>query len=291
MSFLQPQQNKKSTIGKHVATIAIVLACYVLIGQIPLLIAYVNAGNLSPDLFKVLQETYGLNVTFVLVMLPLIFALFGMLIAFKYILKWNVREVFTARKKVDFKRIAFGFLVWFSISFIILWIGLNDQFAWNLKWDKFLPLLGLSFLLIPLQCASEELFFRGYLMQLIGLQKNKPWHAVVFTSTLFGVLHIANPEIAALGTIALIYYIWTGFFLGILTVLDDGLELPLGYHIANNLFAALIVTTDWQAFQTDALLIDKNPPAFTLEIMAYLLAGQAIFVFVFYRIYKWRGVI
>ena len=44
------------------------------------------------------------------------------------------------------------------------------------------------------------------------------------------------------------------FSLGILTLMDDGLELALGFHAANNLITALLVTADWTAFQTDSIL-------------------------------------
>ena len=288
MSFLTPEHKNKSSIANHIATIAIVLASYVLLGQIPLFIALVKASSNSTNILRVLQETYGLNVTFVLVLMPLVVTFFGLIFALKFIHKWEVRKVFTARKKFDFKRLIFGFLLWFGISILILWIGFNDKVEWNFNFEKFAPLFLLSFLLIPLQSAAEELFFRGYLIQWVGERNRKPWHEIIITGTIFGLLHISNPEIGELGEIALIYYVWTGFFLAILTILDDGLELPIGYHIANNLFAALIVTTDWQAFQTDALFIDKNLPEFSLEMMAYLLAGQAIFVFTFYKIYKWK---
>ena len=34
-----------------------------------------------------------------------------------------------------------------------------------------------------------------------------------------------------------------------MTLMDDGLELAIGFHAANNLFAALLVTADWTVFK------------------------------------------
>ena len=36
--------------------------------------------------------------------------------------------------------------------------------------------------------------------------------------------------------------------------MDDGLELAIGFHAANNLIAALLVTADWTVFQTESIL-------------------------------------
>ena len=83
---------------------------------------------------------------------------------------------------------------------------------------------------------------------------------LIVTSVVFGLLHIANPEVEKLGYIVMIYYIGTGLFLGIITLMDDGLELVLGFHAANNLFTALLVTADWTAFQTYSILKDTSDP-------------------------------
>src|SRR5690554_7784922 len=58
-----------------------------------------------------------------------------------------------------------------------------------------------------------------------------------------------------MGGVIMIYYIGCGFLLGIMTLMDDGLELALGFHAANNLIGALIVTSDAAVFQTDAIFL------------------------------------
>ena len=58
----------------------------------------------------------------------------------------------------------------------------------------------------------------------------------------------------------MIYYIGTGLFLGIVTLMDEGLELALGFHAANNLFTALLVTADWTAFKTYSIFKDMSDP-------------------------------
>lgn len=289
MSYLF-QNREKSPANHYIFSIVITLSAYLLIGQIPLFIAYAFAEHQTLDLIQTLQDNYGLNVTFILIMIPLVAAFLGLFLSIKLLHKWKFRSVFTGRSKIDFKRIIVSFFLWMLISMGIFLYGFNDKVVWNLNWSAFIPLFFLGCIIVPIQCAAEEVFFRGYLPQWLGEKINKVWVIVFISGTLFGLLHAANPEVSKLGNSALIYYIWSGFFLGILAVYDDGLELPLGYHIANNLFATLIVTTDWQAFRTDALFIDTNPPSFTVEMMTLLIMGQAVFMLSVHLIFNKKNV-
>ena len=47
-------------------------------------------------------------------------------------------------------------------------------------------------------------------------------------------------------------------FLGVLSIMDQGIELSLGFHAANNLITALLVTSTWTVFQTESILIDVS---------------------------------
>ena len=288
MSFLNPNRTSKSSPQHFIFTLLLVLVAYVLVGQLPLLFAYFSLEDQSIDMLEALQRHYGLNTTFVLVMLPLVVTFFALVLGIKYIHKWSVLSVATVRKRIDFRRITLSFCCWFAILFVSTFITFNDQIVWNFKFSNFLILFLLSIVVLPIQCAAEELFFRGYLFQWVGTTIRKPFIVILITGSLFGLLHAGNPEVSVLGTFALIYYVWSGFFLGILAQIDQGLELPLGYHIANNLFATLIVTSNWQAFTTDAILLDTNPPSFTVETMLLLLVGQSLFLLIFAKIYQWK---
>ena len=109
------------------------------------------------------------------------------------------------------------------------------------------------------------------------------------TSTLFGLLHLWNPEIDKLGIHLIWYYIGTGLFLGLITLMDEGLELALGFHAANNLVTALLVTASWTAFQTESLLIDNSEPTLGVELILTLLLIYPLIVFIFAKKYKWKN--
>ena len=118
-----------------------------------------------------------------------------------------------------------------------------ENYVANFQADKFAILLLLAIVFVPIQTAFEEFFFRGYLMQALGVRVRNAWLPLFFTSVTFGLMHIANPEVGKLGMGLLVYYIATGFFLGITTLMDDGLELAWGFHTANNFFTMLFVTS------------------------------------------------
>jgi hypothetical protein len=102
-------------------------------------------------------------------------------------------------------------------------------------------------------------------------------------------MHIGNPEIEAIGYHVLSYYMIIGIFLGCLAVFDNGLELSIGFHAANNMFAALIVSNDWQVFQTDALFLDYSTPEFSLNMLLLSIAFLLVLVLIFKKIYRWKS--
>ncbi|WP_370514485.1 type II CAAX prenyl endopeptidase Rce1 family protein [Formosa sp. L2A11] len=112
---------------------------------------------------------------------------------------------------------------------------------------------------------------------------------LIITSLIFGGLHIANPEVEKLGYTIMVYYIGTGLFLGILTLMDEGMELSLGFHAANNFFTALLVTSDWSALQTYSIFKDISEPgkASLVEIFIPVFVVFPILLFIFSKKYKW----
>ena len=120
------------------------------------------------------------------------------------------------------------------------------------------------------------------------LAKNK-WFPLLMTSLIFGTMHIANPEVTKMGYIVLVYYIGTGLFLGIITLMDEGMELALGFHAANNLVTALLVTSDWSAFQTNSVFKDVSSPSAGIEIVTPIFIIFPILLFIFSKKYNWTN--
>ena len=234
------------------------------------------------------------NLNLVFILLPFAGGLLFLLFTVKFLHKQSIRMLTTAREKMDWKRFWFAFIFWGIVSsgMVMADYFYNPEgYVNNFKLIPFLILCVIAILLVPLQTSFEEYFFRGYLMQGIGLIAKNKWVPLFITSITFGLLHIANPEVEKLGYIILIYYIGTGFFLGITALMDEGLELSLGFHAANNLFTALLVTADWTAFQTHSIFKDISDPT-QVGIGETILPVFIIFpllLFIFSKKYKWTN--
>jgi len=87
----------------------------------------------------------------------------------------------------------------------------------------------------------------------------------------------------------MVYYIGTGLLLGIMTLMDEGMELALGFHAANNLISALLITSDWTAFQTDSILKDKSTPSAGFEIILPVFIIFPLILLIFSKKYNWSN--
>ena len=238
-----------------------------------------------------LFSLFDANVNLAYMMLPFVGGLLFLFIAIRKIHKQTITDLTTSRDKIDWSRILFSFFIWGG--FVVLSVGLGyfldtESFVLNIKWQPFLILCLLGLVLVPIQTSFEEYLFRGYLMQGLGVLARNRWFPLLVTSILFGMMHFANPEVDKLGKLVLIYYIGTGALLGVITLMDEGMELSLGFHAANNLITALLVTSDWTAFQTHSIFIDISDPDLITAIgPAFII--YPILLYIFSKKYGWTN--
>jgi len=64
----------------------------------------------------------------------------------------------------------------------------------------------------------------------------------------------------------------------------------LGFHAANNLVTALLVTASWTAFQTESLLIDNAEPTLGKELVITLAIIYPLLALIFAKKYHWTDV-
>ena len=297
MDYIQQALKGKHDIGRYVLGIVIVFFAWQLIGMVPLGLALAvkmfSASNVNiPINIPQMSNLLGSNLFLFLILLSFAFGLAGIFLTSKLLHKQSIKNLTTARKKVDWKRFWFVFILWgvISSSFVLIDYYMSpDDYQFNFKLQPFLILLVITVLLIPLQTSFEEYLFRGYLMQGLGVLFKKRWLSLLITSLGFGLMHIANPEVDKLGPVVMIYYIGTGLFLGIITLMDEGLELALGFHAANNLFTALLVTADWTALQTHSILKDLSDPSemALAEIFVPVFVVFPILLFILSKKYSW----
>ena len=71
--------------------------------------------------------------------------------------------------------------------------------------------------------------------------------------------------------------------------MDEGIELAIGIHVANNLITAILVTADWTAFQTASLYKDVSTPNLIVELSLSLLLLYPLSTLILARKYHWKN--
>lgn len=263
-----------------------------IIGQIPLTIGilmktgFEAAEMTQSEMLQVLDS----NLSFFLLLLSFAVGLGALFLVIRLLHNQPLIEATTSRKKIDWGRFFFGFglIAAFTIISIVVDYNLSpEDYLWNYDFVPFIILVLIAVVMVPLQTSFEEYLFRGYLMQGIGVLAGNRWLPLIITSVIFGGLHFFNPEVTKMGNIIMIYYIGTGFLFGIMTLMDEGIELALGFHAGNNLIGALLVTADWTAFQTNSVLKDVSDPAAGTDILLPLVIVYPLFLFIMAKKYKW----
>lgn len=293
--FIEQGINKDNKFWKYIlGSIFIVGASF--LGQLPMLALLLFQtsfrGRSYPTTDEELLHFFEPNLNLFLLLISFVFSLGGIYFAVRFLHQQKFLSIVTARKKMDWRRVGYSFCIWsiFTVISTLLMCYLNPaDFEINFQFIPFLILTVIATLLVPIQTSVEELIFRGYLMQgFANLFKNK-WLPLLMTSSIFGLMHLFNPEVIKMGNIIMVYYIGTGLLLGIMTLMDDGMELALGFHAANNLIGALLVTSDWSAFQTYSIFKDVSQPEAGLDIIFPVVVIYPLLLIIFGVKYNWSG--
>lgn len=180
------------------------------------------------------------------------------LLAYRFILGVKLRYLFSTSGVFRWWRVGLGFWVWLGLvagpSIVAILAG-SEEYRYSFNPATFWPYFLVAILLLPIQTTAEELFFRGWIIQWAAKRAGN----VIWLSTLSGVLfsipHLLNPEAAGDVWGAFFGYFSIGFALGWVTVRDRTLEIAIGAHLSNNLFAALIVGYEGGALPAEALFV------------------------------------
>lgn len=295
MFFRQIHKGGKE-IWMFILTIILVIGGYI-IGQIPLTLAVAyyasSAGNGEDALTEVIEtlnfSSLGMseNMVFSLMLLMFVVAMVALYVGVVKIHKRPFFSIWTGRRTVDWNRVFFGFSVWLLLALVFEVVAYfidPGNYLYSFDMASFIPLLVIVVVLLPIQTTFEELFIRGYLMQTTGLVFSPRWVALLLTSLLFGIMHMMNPEVSEFGaSTMMIYYVGIAIFLGLITLLDDGLEVAIGIHAATNLFGALILNFEESAIRTPSVFKLASVDAEYMTIFSF--AAAAIFIALYRSVY------
>lgn len=263
------------------------------IGGIPLGIVLTVFGEGEVDINKAIDfNANGINASLglALMILPFVVSFFALVLIMKPLHGRSFKSLINGTYNVRKFRIVMGFCLWGVIiafaTIVDYYLNISD---YHVRFDlnKLLPLLIVSMLLLPFQTFYEELFVRGYLAQGIGVLTRNRILVLIIPSLLFALLHGLNPEVYKHGFLLMMAnYLSVGLIFAIVSILDDGIELAMGAHAANNIFISVFVTTESSALQTDALLLSLNDEVKWNDLLGVWLIG-IIFIGVFAFKYKW----
>ena len=297
--FIEKAKNIKNNWWRYfLVGPLIIFTFWQIIGAIPLGVGFaLNADfeNLemdgSNDMMAIFSVFPSKNIGLALFLLTFAFGCLGLYLTIKFIHNQSIKSLTTSRDKIDYSRIFYSFFLVVGITVLFMPIDLflsPDEYELTFNLNQFLILVIICLTLLPLQTSFEEYLVRGYLLQGIGITTKSRFLAFTIPSILFGLLHFANPEIDKLGNAFIFAYIFMGFILGLITMMDEGLELALGWHYANNLMAALFITADWSVLQTDSIYKYIGEPDITSQILPALVIFP-ILIYHFSVKYKWSG--
>ncbi len=298
MNHLESIIGKKNEWWRYIILFLVAFVAGQFVGAIPLgiVVAYgVMQDGGSSDLSNIDSSNlsqFGIdqNLTLFLMIIPFIVSLILFAALIKPIHQQSFKAVINGTGRIRWSKFFSGFSVWIAIMVIYLAIdyGLNsDNFVINFSFERFIPLVVIALLLIPFQTTFEEVMFRGYLAQGVAVwTRNRVW-VVLIPAFLFGMMHVFNPEIKEYGFwLTMPQYMIFGLVFGLVTILDDGIEIAMGAHTANNIFLSVFVTFKASALETPALFMQKELDP--VKDLISLFVISILFVVVFYVKYNWN---
>lgn len=225
----------------------------------------------------------GTNVTFLGIWL-------GLFVVMRWVHRRPFRTLVTPEPRVSWSRMATGWAVFFALIVIMQaleFIIYPDRLQWSFDLNRWLVFLPFILIFTPLQTTAEELLFRGYWLQGTGRLTKNILILCVVNGILFALPHMLNPEVLNnpnATAILFANYMIIGAAFALYTLRDQRLELAIGAHMANNLFAALVVTYADSALPTPAII--RNPVLDPyLGLVTTALACVAFYLIVF----RWLG--
>jgi membrane protease YdiL (CAAX protease family) len=257
-------------------------------------------GNLSFDSVFHIVENYesDMVVYFISIFFSFLISTIFLLVFLEVLHKRNAMSLVNIVEKYDvfgkarswierirWNRFFKGILIWsifiIAIEIVAYLLYPSDfMFTWDLG---NLLLLFLMFLIaIPIQVTFEELFFRGYLNQGLSLKIKSPIIIIIISSLIFGFAHFFNGDT----DLSIMLHVSSAFIVGIIwsiyTLLDNGIELATGAHLANNFFAFVIIGEEGGVGNFGTLFsVKDSDPVLSLVFSTVTLLGFLILLILY----------
>ncbi|NBV68508.1 MAG: CPBP family intramembrane metalloprotease [Flavobacteriia bacterium] len=288
-SFVKGWSHGDFQFKKTFLSILIILLAFTL-GNVPILLLSKLFPEFSGDSMADYFSYFGFESLFLLQMIPFVAVLLAIILNNKYIHHRSFRWLFSAREKINLRKMVLAFSLWGGLLVLNTAIdfALHPQkFEWNFSLLPFLSTFLILMLFLPLQVAAEELLFRSFVLQGLFAKTSSVLLSILISGIMFGFMHFGNPEVLANGRWLLIFYVLFGVVLSWIAYKDNGIEVTLGFHYANNFFTGVLLTSDDQAFQTNALFKTTDVGMDPISLL-WLFVNLAVFILICARCFHWR---
>lgn len=293
MDFIQATERGKNNVWRYALGFVTVLFFWLILGSLPL-VAVLGWAQFDGNPATTIDPTTGMilgidpllggylipNLTFPIFLLGIVFVV-------RVLHGRRVRTLVTPAPSVNWRRVAQGFVVWGLLAAVASGFEMllhPEAFTWNgVGLGRYVLFLVLALIFTPVQTSTEELYFRGYLLQAAGRLLPTRWGPALVSGFFFALPHALNPEVSRGPVLMMLYYFTLGAFFAWLTLRDGTAELVLGAHAANNLFVSLLLNYEGSALQTPSLMMtDRFDPLYNLVSFAVM---SVVFVVV---VFRWR---
>ncbi|MEH7074271.1 CPBP family intramembrane glutamic endopeptidase [Neobacillus drentensis] len=213
-----------------------------------------SAGSFySPDLDQAISLNPYINYSFH--QLYVVFCLIGIVLVMLLIHRRSVLTLITPNKKVNWRKMGWGFLVLLipmcTTTIIDYFLFSSDYSLNRINLEVFLKVFGLLIVFLPIQTLMEELYFRSYLMQWIGSKvSNKIFLSIIVGLINGGILISFDPYLMDLNPVySGLSYIVIGILLTYITSKTNSLEIAIGAKFAYYLYISVLSMLGFTRYQ------------------------------------------
>jgi len=360
----------KNSFVRYLAGFIVTVFGYAVLGGLPLFfVLFTTPGGMNAldgsaiNPTKLAEVAGSKNAAFLLLTSIFVITMACFWFVIQVIHEKRMKWIATGAKNFRWNQFWFAFIIGAIAvisSLAISYFSSPGELQFRFDAKDFGLLVLIAAIMIPIQAGWEELFFRGYLMQGLGIMRvksyiffivtlfisfllykvlspifasidilglteilgydlflwflliilfiiiylmisntfekaihrdkqgfmNKNWKVLplLVTTLLFAVVHMANPEVMEHGwQIMFPMYAIMGLSFGLMVLFSDGLELAMGYHIANNFWLALLMSSPESVLQTDSLFYTTEVQDMSGEVW-----GLLFFNVIILAIFAWR---
>jgi membrane protease YdiL (CAAX protease family) len=283
-TYLEAAKWGKYRGWRYVLGLVIILFAWLIVGSgASVLVAFALGGQADPSVLGPVEY-------YLFVMASFLCFLAGVLIAVSLVHRRHPRTLVTAREKINWRRVGHGFVAWLVPYCLIGGLGqylfYPDTFSFNSDLLTFALFVLLALVLTAIQITTEELFFRGYVVQGASLIWSNRVFLAIAAAVIFTLPHLLNPEARAGGWLTIFsnYFLVPGLVWTAVSLIDGTTELAIGVHFANNIGGVLLFNITGTALPSPALFTISEYHAAYGALSA--LVAVPLFLAIAYGVFK-----